>query len=156
MATHSTILAWRIPWTEEPGGWQSVGSQKAKHYWNSLACIEFDYEEIRERQRKRKRSKRKCREGFPGVSVEKGSPANAGNGNVGSIPAPRWGRHWQPSQCSCLENPMDGGAWRLQSVGSQRVRHDWATLLSLSLSAPWRSHTLQSNSTCASTFEPVL
>ena len=27
MATHSTILAWRIPWTEEPGGLQSMGSQ---------------------------------------------------------------------------------------------------------------------------------
>ena len=27
MATHSRILAWRIPWTEEPGGLQSVGSQ---------------------------------------------------------------------------------------------------------------------------------
>ena len=27
MATHSSILAWRIPWTEEPGGLQSVGSQ---------------------------------------------------------------------------------------------------------------------------------
>ena len=31
MATHSGILAWRIPWTEEPGGLQSVGSQKAGH-----------------------------------------------------------------------------------------------------------------------------
>ena len=28
MATHSSILAWRIPWTEEPGGLQSMGSQK--------------------------------------------------------------------------------------------------------------------------------
>ena len=28
MATHSSILAWRIPWTEEPGGLQSVGSQE--------------------------------------------------------------------------------------------------------------------------------
>ena len=28
MATHSRILAWRIPWTEEPGGLQSVGSQR--------------------------------------------------------------------------------------------------------------------------------
>ena len=28
MATHSDILAWRIPWTEEPGGLQSVGSQE--------------------------------------------------------------------------------------------------------------------------------
>ena len=27
MATHSWILAWRIPWTEEPGGLQSIGSQ---------------------------------------------------------------------------------------------------------------------------------
>ena len=30
MATHSTILAWRIPWTEEPGGLQSMGSQKSQ------------------------------------------------------------------------------------------------------------------------------
>ena len=30
MATHSSILAWRIPWTEEPGGLQSVGSQKSQ------------------------------------------------------------------------------------------------------------------------------
>ena len=29
MATHSSILAWEIPWTEEPGGLQSIGSQKA-------------------------------------------------------------------------------------------------------------------------------
>ena len=28
MATHSSILAWRIPWTEEPGGLQSIGSQR--------------------------------------------------------------------------------------------------------------------------------
>ena len=31
MATHSSILTWRIPWTEEPGGLQSMGSQKARH-----------------------------------------------------------------------------------------------------------------------------
>ena len=31
MATHSSILAWRIPWTEEPGGLQSTGSQKVGH-----------------------------------------------------------------------------------------------------------------------------
>ena len=29
MATHTTILAWRIPWAEEPGGLQSVGLQRA-------------------------------------------------------------------------------------------------------------------------------
>ena len=31
MATHSNILAWKIPWTEEPGGLQSMGSQKVGH-----------------------------------------------------------------------------------------------------------------------------
>ena len=33
MATHSSILAWRIPWTEEPGGLQSRGSQRVGHNW---------------------------------------------------------------------------------------------------------------------------
>ena len=32
MATHSSILAWRIPLTEEPGGLQSMGSQRVGHY----------------------------------------------------------------------------------------------------------------------------
>ena len=31
MATHSSILAWRILWTEEPGGLQSMGSQRVRH-----------------------------------------------------------------------------------------------------------------------------
>ena len=32
MATHSSILAWRIPWTEEPSGLQSIGSHKVGHH----------------------------------------------------------------------------------------------------------------------------
>ena len=31
MATHSSVLVWRIPWTEEPGGLQSLGSQRVGH-----------------------------------------------------------------------------------------------------------------------------
>ena len=31
MATHSSILAWEIPWTEEPGGLESTGSQRVRH-----------------------------------------------------------------------------------------------------------------------------
>ena len=31
MATHSSILAWKIPWREEPGGLQSKGSQRVRH-----------------------------------------------------------------------------------------------------------------------------
>ena len=33
MATHSSTLAWRIPWREEPGGLQSTGSQRVRHDW---------------------------------------------------------------------------------------------------------------------------
>ena len=33
MATHSSTLAWKIPWTEEPGGLQSMGLLKVEHYW---------------------------------------------------------------------------------------------------------------------------
>ena len=38
-ATHSSILAWSIPWTEEPGGLQSMGSQRVKHDWSDLGCM---------------------------------------------------------------------------------------------------------------------
>ena len=33
MATYSSILAWKIPWTEEPGGLQSMGLQRVGHDW---------------------------------------------------------------------------------------------------------------------------
>ena len=39
MATHSNILTWRIPWTEELGGLQSIGSQRVLHDWRDLACM---------------------------------------------------------------------------------------------------------------------
>ena len=37
METHSSILAWEIPWAEEPGGLQSIGSQRVRHDWSDLA-----------------------------------------------------------------------------------------------------------------------
>ena len=40
MAPHSSTLAWKIPWTEESGGLQSMGSQRVGHDWaTSLSCI---------------------------------------------------------------------------------------------------------------------
>ena len=39
MATRSSILAWRIPWTEEPGGLQSTGSQRVGHDWASSLSL---------------------------------------------------------------------------------------------------------------------
>ena len=39
MATHSSILAWRISWTEEPGGLWHTGLLRVRHDWGALACI---------------------------------------------------------------------------------------------------------------------
>ena len=43
MATHSSILAWRVPWTEEPGGLQFIGSQRVGHNRSDLACMPTRY-----------------------------------------------------------------------------------------------------------------
>ena len=66
--------------------------------------------------------------GFPGGSDGKESACNAGD--PGSIPG--WGNspedgNGYPLQYSCLENSVDREACRLQSMGSQRAGHDWAT-----------------------------
>ena len=82
MATHSSVLAWRIPRMEEPGGLQSMRSLRVGHDWAtslSLSCI------------------------------------GEGNGN--------------PLQCSCLENPRDGGAWWEAIYG---VEQSWSRLKWLS------------------------
>ena len=55
--------------------------------------------------------------GDPGSVPGSGRSAGEGNGN--------------PLQYSCLENPMDRGTSSLQSMGSQRVGHDWVTSLSI-------------------------
>ena len=64
--------------------------------------------------------------GLPGGSDGKESACSAGN--QGSIPAlgrsPDEGNGY-PLQYSCLENPMDRGAWWVQRMGSQRIRRDW-------------------------------
>ena len=79
MAPHSSTPAWRIPWTEEPGGLQSWGRWESDmteriHFHFSLSCI------------------------------------GEGNGS--------------PLQCSCLENPRDGGAW-------------WAAVYGVTQSQTW-------------------
>ena len=38
-ATHSSIHAWKIPWTDEPGGLQSMGSQRVGHDWATSVCV---------------------------------------------------------------------------------------------------------------------
>ena len=41
MATLSNILAWKIPWTKEPGGLQSMGLQRVRHDWSDFACTDL-------------------------------------------------------------------------------------------------------------------
>ena len=66
--------------------------------------------------------------GFPGGAVVKNLPANTGEtGDVGSIPGWRrslGGGNGSPLQYSCLENPMDGGAWwaAVHGVAKSRTR----------------------------------
>ena len=88
MATHSTVLAWRIPGTGEPGGLPSMGSHRVRHNWSDSAA----------------------------AAVVKNPPANAGDtGHVGLISGS--GRslgvgNGNPLQYSCLENSMDRGDWQ--------------------------------------------
>ena len=43
MAIHSSILAWRIPWPEEPGRLQSMGCQRVRHDLSDLACTHYHF-----------------------------------------------------------------------------------------------------------------
>ena len=64
MVTHSSILAWKIPWTEEPGMPQSVGSQRVGHDWEASLSFTFYFH---------------LQIGFPDNSVGKESACNAGD-----------------------------------------------------------------------------
>ena len=133
MATHSSILVWRIPWREEPGGLQSIGLQRVEHDWRDQHMHTFSLF------------------GFRGGSVVKNLPTNAGevSSNPGSGRSPGGG-NGNPFQYSCLENSMDRGAYspdRLQSIGLQRVRHDWACTPACCLLHPLASLYLSTRNT---------
>ena len=77
---------------------------------------------------------------FPGGSDSKVSAYNAGDpGLIPGLGRSSGEGNGKPLQYSCLENPMKGEHGRLQSMGSQRVGHDWATLLTYlySLEGTW-------------------
>ena len=46
MATHFSILAWKVQWTEEPGGLQSKGSQRVRHNWETKHAAQITFREI--------------------------------------------------------------------------------------------------------------
>ena len=59
MATHSSILAWRTPWTEEPGRLQSTASQRVRHTETTLACTHALHIKAKENKSNKKERKRK-------------------------------------------------------------------------------------------------
>ena len=67
--------------------------------------------------------------GFPGGSDGKESTCNAGDPSLipGSGISPEEEKNDNPLQDSCLGNYMDRGAWQIQSMGLQKVRHDRVT-----------------------------
>ena len=114
--THSSILAWRVPWTEESGRLQPMGLQRVRHDWaTNLFRFHFSWEVS-----------------VPGGSGGKESACNAGD--LGSIPglgsSPGEGIGYL-LQYSGLESSMDREAWQATVPGVQRVRHNWATFTSL-------------------------
>ena len=60
MATHSSILAWRVPWTEEPGGLLSMGSHRVGHDWSDLAAAAAAISYSRESSQPRDRTYVSC------------------------------------------------------------------------------------------------
>ena len=104
MATHSSVLAWRIPGKGKPGGLLSMGSHRVGHDWSDLAATAATY-----------------------------IAWNAGDaGDMGLIPGSGrspGGGPGNPLQHSCLENPMDRGSWW---ATVHRVAQSWTQLKQLS------------------------
>ena len=129
MATYSSILAWKISWTQEPGRLKSMGLQRVRHDWACLLRLLLLWHVNLNKSIKNVKKKIKELYTRSGASLVKNLPAT--QGDPGSIPGPRRspgeGNGYQ-LQYSCLENSMDRGAWWvIQSMGLQRVGHDWAT-----------------------------
>ena len=114
MAPHSSTLAWKIPWVEEPGRLQSMGYLRVGHNWTtSLSLFTFMHW---------RRKWQPTPVFLPGKS----------HGQRSLVGCSLWGHeeldttdqlhfhfsvscigegNGNPIQCSCLENPRDGGAW---------------------------------------------
>ena len=130
MATHYSIFAWRIPWTEEPIGYSSWGC-KESDMTERLSTQHTEEEGIkfplgRDQYYARHRYMFFCfkhqnyntMKGFPGGSVVKNLPDNAGD--MGFIPGLRRSPgegNGNLLQYSCMGNPMDRGVWWARVYG---------------------------------------
>ena len=150
--THTSTLAWRIPWREEPGRLQSVGSQRVGHDWATSLHFCLETKDVALVQMKK----------WLNIVFLTLIPLLLNNCKITPIKSFFPLTHCDPCQrlptmqetlvqSLGWEDPLEKEmathsstlAWRipwreepgrLQSMGSQRVGHDWATSLSLSLS----------------------
>ena len=135
MATHSSTLAWRIPWTEEPGRLQSMGSLRVRYYWaTSLSLSTFMHW---------RRKWQSTPVFLPGESYGRRSLVGCSPwGRTESDTTERLHFHFSlscigggngiPLQYSCLENPRDRGAWW---AAFYAVAQNWTQLKRLSSSS---------------------
>ena len=126
-ATHSSTLAWKIPWTEEPGRLQSRGLRRVRHDWaTSLSLFTLMHW---------RRKWQPTPVFLPGESQGLGSLMDCSPwGCKESDTTERLHFHFSlwcigegngsPLQCSCLENPRDGEAWwaAVYGVAQSRTR----------------------------------
>ena len=125
MATHSSALAWKVPWTEEPAGLWSMGWLGVGYDWaTSLSLFTFMH----------------WRRKWQPTPVFLPGESHGWRSLVGCSP---WGReesdmterlhfhfslscigegNGNPLQCSCLENPRDGGVWWAAAYGVAQSR----------------------------------
>ena len=130
MAPHSSTLAWKIPWMEEPGRLQSMGSLRVGHNWvTSLSLLTFMHW---------RRKWQPTPLFLPGESQGWGSLVGCSPWGCEESDTIEW-LHFHfslscigegngnPLQCSCLENPRDRGAWwaAVYVVAQSRTRLKW-------------------------------
>ena len=138
MATHSSILAWRIPGMAEPGRLPSMGSHRVGHEWSDLAAaepIKTGHFSVLE---------------FPGLKISSDSYLLEHSFLAVNIIMKTRVFFWRQvdtlmekamaphSSTLAWKIPWTEEPGRLQSMGSRRVGHDWVTSLSLSTFMHWR------------------
>ena len=138
MAIHSSTIAWKIPWTEEPGRLQSMGSQRVRHDWAIFTVIQMNHYLTIPLWYFRRRQ-------WHPTPVLLPRKSHGRRSLEGCSPWGRWGSdtterllfhfslscigegNGNPLQCSCLKNPRDGGAWwaAVYGVAQSQTRLKW-------------------------------
>ena len=148
-ATHSSVLAWRILWTKEPGGLPSIGSHRVGHDRRDLACMHALEKEMATHSSVLAWRIPETEEpgGLQSMGLHRvghdwsdlAAPANAGDirdtGLSSSLGRSPGGGNGNPLQYSCLENPMDRGIPWTAGLPVHRVAKSWKRLRWLNMHA---------------------